>query len=823
MKLTELTVHGFRAFPPEEETFEFNGNNVAIIGDNGTGKSSVLAAIEFLLCGNCTHLGGPGTNEIDVRTHAPHHHASADECYVTGTFETADGVEGTVRRVASNPTNLEVVSGDLDSEEVNVSQNNNDHLILTRTQLLEFIESPPSDRGNQLSKLLNLSGLRNRSKGFERVESYIGRKAEEKQSSCRRLVDDISESLDIDVEFPVSSDDTILILDKINHNLNFLDGGEIELLDDLEEAMESIELEVRGEVRDTFYQSSTHRRIEDFQVSAEEAFENVLGDLELISEKLGELSDYELQSIQALGFYNHAERLVDSDTETCPLCGEDHECGYLIDRIQQRQDQLSHIQELMDEVENIQDRLLSEIGEMISEVSELIDQLHTGLDYGDHASMYDNIEILEQFQEDADELYSQINQAIIDDDADELRIRKIEYEGELPSWTDAISSSGDIHDYMDSLEPREDITETHADLVRVLDAWTELSETKATLEPLRELQAEMAEVRELYAEARQECLSGLYRSIEGNFNEYYTTIHPDEDEIDLTLDVEGTDSVDLEATHGEKRDNPLAYHSEGHIDTMGICLFLALREELDTSTADLVMLDDIIMSVDKNHRRGVVRMLGNYFDDGTQAIFATHDEVWADQLKEQAIVPIDNFVTIADWDLATGPILDWGNWDLVQRKLDEDKPHEAAAHMRRIAEKIGRIGCIRLEVSITFKDRYSLADYIYGISGKLQAHAKATKDEETDGSEMWEIARDFDNDRKDLLGDFGLEELNGMVHYNRHAWGQLSAADLQDVLDHWKQIEEFLICSDCGSMLQYSEDGNWSWIYCDGRHIEVGY
>ena len=43
---------------------------------------------------------------------------------------------------------------------------------------------------------------------------------------------------------------------------------------------------------------------------------------------------------------------------------------------------------------------------------------------------------------------------------------------------------------------------------------------------------------------------------------------------------------------------PHAFHSEGHQDSMGLCLYLALAERLTEGLIDLIILDDVVMSVD---------------------------------------------------------------------------------------------------------------------------------------------------------------------------------------------------------------------------------
>ena len=58
---------------------------------------------------------------------------------------------------------------------------------------------------------------------------------------------------------------------------------------------------------------------------------------------------------------------------------------------------------------------------------------------------------------------------------------------------------------------------------------------------------------------------------------------------------------------------PGAYHSEGHQDGMGLCLYLALMKHLLGDKFTFAVLDDVLMSVDAGHRREVCTYLGPNF------------------------------------------------------------------------------------------------------------------------------------------------------------------------------------------------------------------
>src|SRR5712692_5151163 len=79
---------------------------------------------------------------------------------------------------------------------------------------------------------------------------------------------------------------------------------------------------------------------------------------------------------------------------------------------------------------------------------------------------------------------------------------------------------------------------------------------------------------------------------------------------------------------------PGAYHSEGHQDSMGLCLYLALMRYLQGSGFSLAVLDDVLMSVYAGHRREICTLLKTKFPD-TQFIMTTHDPIWLRHMKTE--------------------------------------------------------------------------------------------------------------------------------------------------------------------------------------------
>ncbi len=92
---------------------------------------------------------------------------------------------------------------------------------------------------------------------------------------------------------------------------------------------------------------------------------------------------------------------------------------------------------------------------------------------------------------------------------------------------------------------------------------------------------------------------GLYRQLNGSHEDNFSaSLRPEEAGLLLEVDFYGR------GTHP-----PHALHSEGHQDSMGLCLYLALAERITHGVIDVVMLDDVVMSVDAEHRRQVCHLL----------------------------------------------------------------------------------------------------------------------------------------------------------------------------------------------------------------------
>ena len=147
-----------------------------------------------------------------------------------------------------------------------------------------------------------------------------------------------------------------------------------------------------------------------------------------------------------------------------------------------------------------------------------------------------------------------------------------------------------------------------------------------------------AKVSAQYGAASTAVLEGIYDTVQKDFTEYYSFINRDDEEKfqgKLTPSV-GKLAFDVDF-YGRGKFPPGAYHSEGHQDGMGLCLYLALMKHTLGKDFILAVLDDVLMSVDVGHRREVCQLLKTKFGK-TQFILTTHDAVWLQFMRTENLI-----------------------------------------------------------------------------------------------------------------------------------------------------------------------------------------
>jgi hypothetical protein len=185
---------------------------------------------------------------------------------------------------------------------------------------------------------------------------------------------------------------------------------------------------------------------------------------------------------------------------------------------------------------------------------------------------------------------------------------------------------------------------------------------------------QLSTVAEAVRAARQDYSMRTLALIAQQVRDYYVAIHPSDqpDEatgppsITIHRQREGTAYVRGTFNSREVSD-PSWVYSDGHLDTVGICIFLALRRHSAKQADDarLIVLDDIVLSVDLSHARRLIVLLRDKFSDH-QIVVLTHNRLFAHWY--QGLTQGVQSYLITGWSLEHGPQL--GDYESTLARLE---------------------------------------------------------------------------------------------------------------------------------------------------------
>src|SRR4029077_824486 len=178
--------------------------------------------------------------------------------------------------------------------------------------------------------------------------------------------------------------------------------------------------------------------------------------------------------------------------------------------------------------------------------------------------------------------------------------------------------------------------------------------------------------------------TSMYDEVEDDFASLYRFINRDDEETFSAKLVPSMGKLGFGVDfYGRGFFPPGAYHSEGHQDSMGLCLYLALMRHLYGSQFTFAVLDDVLMSVDAGHRREVCALLKREFPN-TQFILTTHDPIWLRHMKTAALVSGGSAVQFRRWSIDEGPA-QWDEhdvWEQIAEYLNDRDVRAASGLLR---------------------------------------------------------------------------------------------------------------------------------------------
>lgn len=809
MKIDSLTISNFRGI-----NGEFNldpcTENIVIVGPNGSGKSSVIAAIDFLLTGSIRELSGDGTQSLTENRHAPHVDAEPDDAWVEAEF-VSNGDEITLRRSVDDRTSPTVVSKN-DDDETNLKSafdsvaNAADrglHL-LSRQEILDFITAKAGTRSDSIRSLLDLQHVQDRRLALDNAATHFEDKAKKFEREASQHREDLYSVLNANPE----EDDSIMGI--VNRVREKLDG---DVLTDLKSSFDDdIDSPSRRVVASPLLRSDGRERIEELQewfkndadefIEADEAYRDQWRELEA--------DDDDLKALEQQRLVEKGRDAIDEDTERCPLCLTDWDPDELRELLSERIERAEEVQQQLDDLEALRDEAQQQLTS-IRIVAESLRETLEDVEAFDAEALEEFIQKIQEWEAeyDDDDLVSAPPKTELPPEKRENLLKPEEVETMLGELKEHIAEGPELDELEEAWQNLQAADRRYEDM---------FSNSRRAAE-YRRVADDVRTAHEQFIAARDTVLNRIYGEIEEQFENYYTSIHADESDFDVGLDPTET-GLDMQVEFYDRGQHPPhALHSEGHQDSMGLCLYFALFDWLqDQEEISIMMLDDVVMSIDAEHRRPLANLMASELAEDYQLFITTHDDLWHRHLRSSGVVNSDGAVQFSGWDIEEGPDVlarPEMEWVTIEEELEAGNVSIAAHQTRRMAEWFLREACDRLNGKVQFKanSEWNLGDFEQGVVSRyksLISKAKSSADSwnKEDQVEEFEELDDNMTDIKERISQDGAA-LNPNVHWNEvdSEYAHCTPEELKPAVEAYRDLYEALWCDECSSCIRVVQDG----------------
>lgn len=768
-KVKNLKIKCFRGVVETE--LPFNGKSVVLFGENGHGKSSFGDALEFFFKGKLPYLDEAKTTST-IR-HVPHISHAREDCKVEINFLQGDI---TLSRTFNDPPQVP-------------SQLENYYrlgsftpFILRRKYLLDFVISQPAPRYTQLAALIGISELDN-------VELNLMRKRDEVDEIISSLEHKLREmQVQLNEKYGKEIESETQLIGLVNKRLKDYTKQTISSLEDIPRIKPKLVSETKSpedikkatKFKDASETAAYLLSKMDFLKNHKEFWSTI----NALQKDVKKLEEAAFQQLLEQG----RNLIVEKNLDYCPLCLQPIQRDEIISLIERRLKDYEAINIQVDKIKQLRNALTNDLSEYIDNLAKFKNQM-------DEVDYTGDLAFINQVEEGLNSLKVAIS-------PDPINI-KLE---SLKKYQEACQVSTLLKDKASWLEKESKKylgTKRDEEAVKIIDLLTatyethnKITEISKDLEKKNEVKKQINSIYECFIKTNHEEVQRIYNELGENFCRYYEFLHPADEHRGIKLVIKRRASAEIKSKFFNREDeDPRGFYSEAHLDSLGLCIFLAFAKKFNVGFP-LIVLDDIVSSIDAPHRNRIGELIFSEFPQH-QFLITTHDDIWFEELcmAQQAFGVNNNFnnIRIIRWNLSDGPVLDKykPRWEDINDKIKAGDKQGTANAGRRCLEWILFEMCINLLARPVLRRerRHEVKDLYEPFKQRI------TK-----------LLPDFYEQNKGLFqklesnGFFG----NLLSHYNPDM-GTISIDEVKDFIDSVKALYDLFYCETCSQFVQYHQ------------------
>jgi hypothetical protein len=774
-KIREIHFSPFRGLP--DYTCELNGKSIAILGGTGKGKSAIVDGIEFFFSGSLRRFHGRGTGSIDADAamrHVLKKGQPSVEFRFTPTNEPVRRIlGGTDALKAAHPSVQNYIDQHPPAEA----------FVLRRSQLLEFIYDQDAERYQKYIRLLGLDDIDTAQKSFVEAEERI----DDQCSKCQNRLGNI---LQLFTEpgmdwIPTNLSDVLAKCAEVAQPFGVTTLPEWQRLDNAILALDSKRSKETKQRIDALNLAIDHLRAEvPSEIESTTAAANQLR---------GQLSNMQAESAEVVRGRIIEEGLKyfqeHPDITECPLCEQKLEESYqaVFDRLDERNRALGKLRDLETEWSQKLDALITALQRLLDQLAKEREQDHGLYPDGYAQVLVQHHEALQGWMKLVKSIKEQraLEAVIVPSNVEAVRSVRLTIRSSLAKERDTLIQPDAI-----ALEKAVSF------LQRAKEKESEIRAAELARDGSLKLRHAMLDAHEAFSRARESAVQAVFDKIAEKVLSYYHGLHEfsDANESSECTDLNLTSTsraaaggLQLAIEFLGKVDScdPRAFLSEGHLDSLGLCLYLATVRIFNNS-GSLLVLDDVLTSVDREHRHRVAELLLEDFAD-FQLVVTTHDEYWFNSLQEMVLVRGEQdkwrFRRIARWTLEKGPesAAYEGTWDWIESNLVEEAYRELGGSLRLVLEDFLKRVADKMELKVEYHidGKYTAGDFQFaGIHDKLRERLIEKNPNEEAAIKV------------DISRVFGTGDLTNFLSHDNPGRLEVTLTETKDFVNGLKSLEQ---------------------------------
>jgi hypothetical protein len=727
--LKSLSINGLRGVA-NPLNIVFDKPFTLIFGHNGTGKTSICDAIDFLANGDC---GSLGDNSVGASKYKFWPFIGKKSTDVAVDLSLTDGSSWRATISSSKPT----VTTTSPHRELPVVK------IWRRKQMMDLILAKPLERFKVIAEFINVGEIDISEKGVRDLQRNIDRQLQDAASKIAENYSTLSDQCRI-----AGGDDTKVLewakTEASKSTTEFDD--EIKVYANLSKAIELFVSSVRVLSDLNSPGTALKKSLDEAEEEYNKAKSSVV---EGASDTLALLSD--------------AKKYFDNQgvVDACPLCDSAENIIGLPERV-------SGVLDSYSELNSTEQNFQTSKQKFDAHTERKSEQNGIKTKY-----LADLITCLEVFQYEHQQVEELKDILSTPDSVDKNKLKEILTA--LEQYKDSLIRSKGLRDTIeaayDQYESNMESQKNNNILKPKIDRLLEIHETK-----------------------RKIFIDDILASIADEVGRLYEIIHPSEglDKISLQLDSKKRSSLDIQSKFLNKDGPPGAYFSNSHLDTLGLCILLALVKREKPENTVLIM-DDVLGSIDEPHVERIIGLIYEESKNFMHTLVTTHFDKWhtkimTGQLRNSSC----QLIELESWNPKLGVIVRGSARDQVERLRDNivnrpNEPEQVAQQAGFLLEMVCNWLVSRYELSIPQR-KNTANDYLNALKEKYSKQLKV-EELQSDGSYVVKELRQLIADLRTL---FQIRNIVG-AHFNELA-SHLTANDSLEFGKKVLELSDLLIC-----------------------------